>query len=167
VREDQIVEAVEKAGLKAQPYKADLAEEQGFWPRQGRKILCILSGVLVAAGFVSHALLHGSLLDALTGGEGAEGHDFPPVSMIFYLGAVIAGGWFVFPKAISALRRLRADMNLLMAISTGVGAEVQRPLATVVIGGVMTSTTLTLLVLPVLFVMFTKLKRNDEKEVSI
>lgn len=54
-----------------------------------------------------------------------------------------------------------------MAISTGVGAEVQRPLATVVIGGVMTSTTLTLLVLPVLFVMFTKLKRNDEKEVSI
>ena len=54
-----------------------------------------------------------------------------------------------------------------MAISTGVGAEVQRPLATVVIGGVLTSTALTLLVLPVLFVMFTKLKRSDEKEVSI
>ncbi|MCP4608144.1 MAG: hypothetical protein GY845_05460, partial [Planctomycetes bacterium] len=36
------------------------------------------------------------------------------------------------------------------------GAEVQRPLATVVIGGVMTSTLLTLLVLPVLFVMLTK-----------
>jgi cobalt-zinc-cadmium resistance protein CzcA len=35
-----------------------------------------------------------------------------------------------------------------MAISTGVGAEVQRPLATVVIGGVITSTILTLLVLP-------------------
>ncbi len=46
-----------------------------------------------------------------------------------------------------------------MAISTGVGAEVQRPLATVVIGGVMTSTLLTLLVLPVLFVMISKLKR--------
>jgi len=46
-----------------------------------------------------------------------------------------------------------------MAISMGIGAEVQRPLATVVIGGVMTSTLLTLLVLPVLFVMLSKLKR--------
>jgi cobalt-zinc-cadmium resistance protein CzcA len=41
---------------------------------------------------------------------------------------------------------------LPMALSTGVGAEVQRPLATVVIGGVLTSTVLTLLVLPTLFV---------------
>lgn len=49
-----------------------------------------------------------------------------------------------------------------MAISTGVGAEVQRPLATVVIGGVLTDTLLTLVVLPVLFVMFTKLKRKDD-----
>jgi cobalt-zinc-cadmium resistance protein CzcA len=37
---------------------------------------------------------------------------------------------------------------LPMAISTGVGAEVQRPLATVIIGGVLTSTLLTLFVLP-------------------
>lgn len=43
---------------------------------------------------------------------------------------------------------------LPMAISTGVGAEVQRPLATVVIGGVITSTVLTLLVLPLLYVLF-------------
>jgi cobalt-zinc-cadmium resistance protein CzcA len=40
-----------------------------------------------------------------------------------------------------------------MAVSTGVGAEVQRPLATVVIGGVVSSTILTLLVLPVLYRM--------------
>ena len=40
---------------------------------------------------------------------------------------------------------------LPMAISTGVGAEVQRPLATVVIAGVTTSTVLTLLVLPLLY----------------
>ncbi len=38
-----------------------------------------------------------------------------------------------------------------MAVSTGVGAEVQRPLATVVIGGVISSTLLTMLVLPVLY----------------
>ena len=38
-----------------------------------------------------------------------------------------------------------------MAIATGTGAEVQRPLATVVIGGVLSSTLLTLLVLPILY----------------
>ncbi len=43
-----------------------------------------------------------------------------------------------------------------MAISTGVGAEVQRPLATVVVGGIMTSTILTLIVLPALYQVFGK-----------
>ena len=38
-----------------------------------------------------------------------------------------------------------------MALNTGIGAEVQRPLATVVIGGIITSTMLTLLLLPVLY----------------
>jgi cobalt-zinc-cadmium resistance protein CzcA len=38
-----------------------------------------------------------------------------------------------------------------MAINTGIGAEVQRPLATVVIGGILSSTLLTLLVLPALY----------------
>jgi cobalt-zinc-cadmium resistance protein CzcA len=42
---------------------------------------------------------------------------------------------------------------LPMAISTGAGAEVQRPLATVVIGGLITSTLLTLLVLPLLYAL--------------
>ncbi len=43
---------------------------------------------------------------------------------------------------------------LPMAISSNVGAEVQRPLATVVIGGLVTATLLTLVVLPVLFSIF-------------
>lgn len=43
---------------------------------------------------------------------------------------------------------------LPMAVSTGAGAEVQRPLATVVIGGLISSTVLTLLVLPVLYAIF-------------
>jgi cobalt-zinc-cadmium resistance protein CzcA len=38
-----------------------------------------------------------------------------------------------------------------MATSTGIGGEVQRPLATVVIGGLLTSTVATLIVLPVLY----------------
>lgn len=45
---------------------------------------------------------------------------------------------------------------LPMAISTNAGAEVQRPLATVVIGGLITATILTLVVLPVLYAYFNK-----------
>ncbi len=52
---------------------------------------------------------------------------------------------------------LVASMGFLpMALSTGDGAEVQRPLATVVIGGLVTSTLLTLLVLPAIYKTFTK-----------
>ena len=63
----------------------------------------------------------------------------------------------------SALMRLRpvlmtalvAGLGFVpMALNTGVGAEVQRPLATVVIGGVITDNLLTLLVLPALCSLF-------------
>lgn len=49
-----------------------------------------------------------------------------------------------------------------MALATSIGAEVQRPLATVVIGGVISSTALTLLVLPVLYQLFHKQNINRE-----
>lgn len=49
-----------------------------------------------------------------------------------------------------------------MALSTGVGAEVQRPLATVVVGGIMTSTALTLVVLPALYVLFGSGTKSDD-----
>jgi cobalt-zinc-cadmium resistance protein CzcA len=61
-----------------------------------------------------------------------------------------------------AMTRLRAVLMtatvaslgfIPMAIATGTGAEVQRPLATVVIGGVVSSTLLTLLVLPMLYLL--------------
>jgi len=47
-----------------------------------------------------------------------------------------------------------------MAIATGTGAEVQRPLATVVIGGILSSTLLTLLVLPLLYQLLYRNKEN-------
>lgn len=53
---------------------------------------------------------------------------------------------------------------LPMAISTGAGAEVQKPLATVVIGGLITATLLTLFVLPMLYIIFnTKFRKNHFK----
>lgn len=51
-----------------------------------------------------------------------------------------------------------------MAIATGAGAEVQRPLATVVIGGIVSSTILTLLVLPALYVLF---RREDPRDAGV
>ncbi len=63
----------------------------------------------------------------------------------------------VFDGALTRLRpvlmtALVASLGFVpMAIATGTGAEVQRPLATVVIGGILSSTALTLLVLPVLY----------------
>jgi len=50
---------------------------------------------------------------------------------------------------------------LPMALNVGTGAEVQRPLATVVIGGIVSSTLLTLLVLPALYRL---VHRDDRRE---
>jgi len=55
---------------------------------------------------------------------------------------------------------------LPMAVSNGAGAEVQRPLATVVIGGLMLATFLTLFVLPVLYVLFEKIGKKKKQSSS-
>ncbi len=52
---------------------------------------------------------------------------------------------------------------LPMALSTGSGAEVQKPLATVVIGGLITATFLTLVVLPVLYTWFEKIRPKGKR----
>ncbi len=68
----------------------------------------------------------------------------------------------VFNGAVGRLRpvlmtALVASLGFLpMALATGTGAEVQRPLATVVVGGILSSTALTLLVLPVLYRLFAR-----------
>ena len=49
-----------------------------------------------------------------------------------------------------------------MALSSSAGAEVQRPLATVVIGGILSSTLLTLLVLPILYRLAHRPDEEDE-----
>jgi cobalt-zinc-cadmium resistance protein CzcA len=51
-----------------------------------------------------------------------------------------------------------------MALNTGIGAEVQRPLATVVIGGVISSTVLTLFVLPALYLLTERRARRNAEE---
>lgn len=84
---------------------------------------------------------------------------------------------FELEKAIieGAMKRLRpvlmtalvAALGFVpMAIATSAGAEVQRPLATVVIGGVLSSTLLTLFVLPALYRMAHSNKSKAQKEIN-
>jgi len=91
--------------------------------------------------------------------------------MITFINRLVSAGTPI-DQAIreGAVRRLRAvlmtalvaSMGFVpMALNTGTGAEVQRPLATVVIGGILTSTLLTLVVLPILYSIF---RRNATAE---
>lgn len=92
------------------------------------------------------------------------------IVLITYFNQLAQEGIDSVPERIraGAIARLRpvlmtaavASLGFLpMAISHGSGAEVQRPLATVVIGGLITSTLLTLVVLPVLYALFFERKR--------
>jgi heavy metal efflux system protein len=75
----------------------------------------------------------------------------------------------IFQGALTRLRpvvmtALVASLGFVpMAVATGTGAEVQKPLATVVIGGLISATLLTLLVLPALYALFSG---GGEKEIT-
>ncbi len=75
----------------------------------------------------------------------------------------------VFSGATSRLRpvlmtAITSALGLIpMLMSTGVGAEIQKPLATVIVGGLLTATFLTLFVLPTLFSWFSKGKLRDAR----
>ncbi len=76
----------------------------------------------------------------------------------------------IFAGALSRLRPVLmtasiAALGLIpMLLATGVGSEVQRPLATVVVGGLFSSTLLTLFVLPVLYAPFSRGKYRGSKQ---
>ena len=86
------------------------------------------------------------------------------VVLVSYINQLRAEGLALAEAAVKgAERRLRpvlmtalvASLGLIpLLLATGVGSEVQRPLATVVIGGLVTSTILTLLVLPAFYAWF-------------
>ncbi|HKL26973.1 MAG TPA: heavy metal translocating P-type ATPase [Desulfuromonadales bacterium] len=120
---DQIVQAVGKSGMQAIPWERRRPEQRGsFWERHGRLVLTAASGIFLLAAFVTHWALHGSLLDAVSGGHGGR-HAMPPAVMLLYLLSALSGAWYVFPKALLALRRLRPDMNFLM-VTAVIGAFV-------------------------------------------
>jgi len=120
VAPEAVQRAVNGTGMRAEPWHRDGTPE-GFWRRHGRGLSVVASGVLLVAGFVVHALLAGGVLAAFTGGGVGGAHGVPVAARLLYLFAMLAGGWFVLPKAWYAARTLRPDMNLLMTVAV-VGA---------------------------------------------
>ena len=74
--------------------------------------------------------------------------------------AVFDGAWSrLRPVLMTAITSALGLIPMLFA--TGAGAEIQRPLATVIVGGLVSATLLTLVILPVLYPWFSKQKIKD------
>lgn len=117
----EIIRVVNNVGMKAElwvePSRTKGKPESGVWFRDGRAIVTTLGGAMTLAGFVLHAILRGGFSVALGSEVFGRAHEVPLAARLVYLIAVIAGGWYVAPKALLAIRRLRPDMNLLMTIA--------------------------------------------------
>lgn len=115
----RIIEAVGRTGMKAEPFlAADARTPQSWLARRSRELSVVASAAATLAGIALHALIGGSWLVALAGDESTP---TPVVARIAYGIAMVSGLWLVLPKAWFAIRRVRADMNLLMVIAV-VGA---------------------------------------------
>ena len=123
--ESELMAAVNKTGLRTIPWTEHVAQSQNgktqpFIQRNLREILCAASGTGVLIGTAFHGATH-SWSDAL--GQRGEDHTYPWLSIALYGIAIVAGLWFVFPKAFGAIRRIAPDMNFLMA-SAVIGAVI-------------------------------------------
>jgi cobalt-zinc-cadmium resistance protein CzcA len=107
----------------------------------------IYLSVSAAIGFIAlfgQAVLNGVVMVTLFNQRRAQGAP---------LGEAVSGGAMTRLRTV-LMTALLASLGLLpMALSHGIGAETQRPLAVVVIGGLVTATLLVLFVLPVLYVL--------------
>lgn len=115
-----VIRAVKQAGMSAEQV-ADTPERPVLETPKGslRAALVALSTILTVAAFSLHAAFLGWRA-ALSGHEIGQ---TPLAVRAIYLAAVIAGGWFVAPKAWLAARRLRPDMHVLMTVAV-VGAVI-------------------------------------------
>ena len=116
VATEVVRQAVARTGMRAEPWR-EAPPVESFWRRRSRTMSVVVSGLLLAAGFLTHALLAGGALAALAGEGAGEAHEVPVAARLLYLLAMLAGGWFILPKAWHAARSLRPDMNLLMTVA--------------------------------------------------
>ncbi len=117
----RIIDESATTGDAAGPVRGAAAEPVGW--RLSRSAATVAAGTLLLAAFALHAFLARSLPVAL-GLETLEAAaPVPLASRLLYLASIVLSGWLVVPKAWAAVRRLTADINLLMCIAV-VGALV-------------------------------------------
>lgn len=104
----QVLAAVAATGMKAGPWQVTAPDGNA---RRSRFLATVVSGGAMVTGFAIQA--GGNGLAATLSGEVAV----PLFARLLYLVAIVAGSWFVVPKAWAAARALRPDMNLLMTLA--------------------------------------------------
>ena len=119
VSADDVMQAVARTGMTASVWREEPGEEveQAFWARHGQTLLTAASGLFGLAGLAAHAQQAGSLSAALLSAEAAGAGGAPPAAIALYTLGIVAGVWYVLPKAWRAAVGLRPDMNLLMTIA--------------------------------------------------
>jgi Cd2+/Zn2+-exporting ATPase len=99
---DDLIAAVRRTGMKAAMPGGD--PDGGARERRWHLVATVVAGAFVGVGLLLHWLGAGE-----------------PLEVAAFAAAMVAGGWFIAPKAVGAARRLSPDMNLLMGIAS-VGA---------------------------------------------
>lgn len=105
----QLIGAIAPTGMSAFQTGEDLERQTASaWLAQRNRVIAVVaSSVLTAAGLAVHWL--------------KLGPEWPHIAL--FTAAIMAGGWFIFPKALAAARRFAPDMNLLMTIAI-IGAAI-------------------------------------------
>lgn len=99
-----LISAIDKTGLKASIYEQkppSSIRDDGSTAQKHRLIAVIISAIACGLGLSLDWLEISS----------------PDSTIPIFIVAILSGGWFIYPKALAALRQFRADMNLLMTIA--------------------------------------------------
>jgi Zn2+/Cd2+-exporting ATPase len=107
VAPEQLIAAIKLTGMTARPAKRGRRVAPKESTRRRRAIVIGISAMLTGLGLLVHWL--------------EIGPEWPHIAL--FAGAIISGGWFIFPNALAAARRLAPDMNLLMSIAV-IGAAI-------------------------------------------
>ena len=98
---DDLISAVDKAGLKARVIAEGEEQETSASAQRARLIAVAVSGIFTGIGLL------------MQWQKIAE----PYGRIVVFVTAIIAGGWFIAPKALRAIRQLSLDMNVLMTVA--------------------------------------------------
>jgi Cd2+/Zn2+-exporting ATPase len=101
VTPQQLIDAIAPTGMTPSLVGSESREEATSDAQRNRAISVGASGLLTGTGLVLQWTNAAS----------------PALRIAVFTAAIIAGGWFIFPKALAAVRRLLLDMNVLMSVA--------------------------------------------------